>query len=112
MALETVTNTDKVVRDFVTQINRLLPQDVDADTTMLNAESLGETINFNCKLHNPLQSGDINRFAQEVKPDIVTKLAVNPITPVLRKYNLTLRYTYRDNTLQNQIEVTLYPGEY
>ena len=112
MAVQTVTHTGKVVRGFVTQINRLLPQDVDTDTTMLNAEAQGKTINFNCKLHRPLHQGDVTRFIQEVKPDIVSKLAANPITPVLRKYNLILRYTYRDNTLQNQIEVTLYPGEY
>ena len=112
MAVQSVSTTDKVARDFVSQINRLLPQKVDSDTTLLNAETQGHVINFNCKLNRRLEQGDITKFIQEVKPDIVSKLSANPITPVLRKYNLTLRYTYRDNTQQNQIEITLYPGEY
>jgi hypothetical protein len=104
--------TDKVIQNFVTQINRLMPQDVDADTTMLNVDSEGHVINFNCKIHRPIRQGDVPRFIHEVKPDIVTKLSANPITPVFRKFNLTLRYTYRDFCLQNQIVITLFPGEY
>ena len=112
MAVQSVSTTGKVARDFVSQINRLLPQKVDSDTTLLNTETQGHVINFNCRLNRTLEQGDITRFIQEVKPDIVAQLAANPITPVLRQHLLTLRYTYRDNTLQNQIEITLYPGEY
>ena len=101
-----------VVDKFVTQMNQLLPQDLDTRSTMVQVEAVGSMVTFNCKLHCPLEEQDFGNFIREMKPEIVQGLANSPITPILREHNLILRYAYCDDQFRNKISITLFPGEY